>query len=676
VANDMAKIDLEGMARLVRGLEDVAQYLPGIRNEFVTTLNRFSLPRDTTASLAHVAGWAQDSLPGVRRRLALAREIEAQSPGWQGPVTIDESTISTMDPAEAQQAGADAALALLDGSGVPDAELLAQLEEMSGDPYFAAGFAKELSPEQLAEVVTRLSGSRRPLDGSQTYEENLATNAWYDKVLVSMSRTLATATHSTGDLALPSDYGRSWVQAITAELPTDTYGDGSGTARYDQAAALGLLLGSGGRFEEAVVSTVAEGVYAYERSYGDEHGGKVWYPRSSGAQVAGAGIYDPSTTGMYVDPMVGVMNAVALHPELAARFLNPDGGGPKAQSRAEYLIGDRTWGQDDFDAIARVLDAGGTVWHTTEATRAQQEQSAWIASATVHHLAERDGGRHDRRIGEAGKDSLGHLLGAYIADIDTVAQGRDAVTVPGVTSGDYTTASWLAGLPVGAEFQQGDLNKVLSEVLTDDVAAVRLAEATAQFNAARVSAAVGEYDADPAVGISGPLGSSSRLVGYLAGNLEQGSVKAGKEVDERNEQFIGLTSDLVGLIPTGQTLTSFLADQAKSAGKDWVTEELTGNAAAATAKAQSDAEATTLSLQIAAAVALADSPHLPDSVRTDHNGKVYPWFQEGASAEAALTDPEVRGLFIQWMHDDAGAIAEHLPDVGKMFDQGRDWGRG
>lgn len=670
----MAKIDLEGMTRLVGGMEDVAQYVPGIRNEFNKTLGRFSLPVDVTSSLTGVAGWASDELPGLRRRLALARQIEGMNPSWPaGTVSIDESAISDMDPALARQAGEDAAQELRDGRGAPDAELVALMDEMAGDPYFAAGFAAALTPEELSQVVSRLSGSRSPLDGSSTFEENEAANSWYPSLLSSMSRTVATATYSTGDLALPSDYAQSWVEAITEPTPMDLYGDGSGTAQHDQAAGLGLLLGGGGRFEASFVSDVAEGVYAYERSYVAENGNGLWYQRSSGSMVAGAGTYDPTTTGTYVDPMIGVLNAVAVHPELAARFLNPDQGGPEAQSRATYLIEERTWAQDDFDSVARVLDSGGTVWHTAEATSAQQSQSAWIASAAVHHLAERDGGSHDRRIGEAGKDSLGHLLGAYIADVDVVAHGGGAPAdgSPGYADDSYTTAAWLQDLPLGAAFVPQDLTRVMSEVMTDDAASTRLAEAAAHFNASRTSAAVEEYEEDPTRGMSGPTQASARLLGYLAGNLEVGSIAAGKEVDERNKQFIGLASDLVGLIPTGETVTSFLADQAKSAGTDWATEEMTGNAAAAAGAAEKDQVMTRINLQVATAVALADSRHLPESVRLDADGKLYPWFQEGVSVEAAITDPLVRSKFLEWILDDSGALADLMPDASQAFDDGR-----
>lgn len=667
----MASIDLEAMARLVGAMEDVVTTVPGIRTEFNATLRRFDLPTWSTARLVDVAAWADDELPGLRRRLALARSIEASSPTWStGTVTIDESRISLVDPAQARRDGAAAARALLTGSGVPDAALLAQIEQMQGDPYFAAGFASTLDPTELARVVTRLSGTRLPVDGSVTADEAARANAWYGRMLTAMSTTLATASHGTGDLAPPRDQAQAWVRAITAETPTDLFGDGSGTALPDQAAALGMLLGAGGAFAPSFLTPVAEGVYAYERAYADAHGSRVWYQRSSTAVTGGAGLHDPVTGALYTDPMVGVMAALARRPALAATFLAPDGGGEKSQDRARYLVEERTWAQDDLTALARALDAGGTVWHTTDATPAQQRTSAWIASAAVHHLAARPPGLSGDRVGDTAKASLGHLLAAYVADVDVVAQATAPTDVPAVTSEAHTTASWLRGLPRGAAFAVDDLNTVLRSVMTDDAAAGRLADAAAAFNGTRIEAAVAEYEADPTVGIAGPLGSSARLVGYLTGNLEQASVEAGKRVDERNKQFIGLASDLVGLIPTGGTLASFVADQARSAGKDQISQRLTGNAAAAAAAGQESAEMATVNLQIAAATALAGSAHLPASVRTDTYGKVYPWFEDGATVEGTITDPETRRLFIRWMYDDAGAIAEHLPDLSEAFSMG------
>lgn len=244
-----AQFDLDQMARLVRGLEDVAQYLPGIRNEFTKTLYRFQLQTDSTRPLGDVVGWARDTLPDVRRRLALARQIEASTPGWaSGSVEIDETLVSTVPADRAQREGAEIARALLDGPGIPDAEMLARLEELDEDPYFAAGLANALSPAELASVVSRLSNVRPVFDGrnGQTWEEYLASTAWYGAALSAMSRTLATATFNVGELALPDDYASSWVAAITAEPLEGVGPDGPGTARRSQAAALGLLLGSGG----------------------------------------------------------------------------------------------------------------------------------------------------------------------------------------------------------------------------------------------------------------------------------------------------------------------------------------------------------------------------------------------------------------------------------------------
>lgn len=52
----MASIEIDEMARLVRGMENVAEHLPAIRNEFNKTLARFTLPTHGTAPMLDVAG--------------------------------------------------------------------------------------------------------------------------------------------------------------------------------------------------------------------------------------------------------------------------------------------------------------------------------------------------------------------------------------------------------------------------------------------------------------------------------------------------------------------------------------------------------------------------------------------------------------------------------------------
>jgi hypothetical protein len=672
----LAKIDVAGMQRLVNGLTSGIETLDSARSSLRTTLSHYNLATWDTQGLQTAADWAREALPDARRRLSKAQALEGSNPMWlTGTVQFDDVTdISSMAPDKAEQSGKEAAEALRDG-GKPDDDLIAQIVEMQDDPYFAAGFAGALSADELADVVITMGYNRSYPDGYKTLEQVDEENAWYGVLLNGMSTTMATATRNSDDLALPADYARSWIETIEAEVPTSPYYDG-GDGRVDRANALTVLLNEG-RFGDTFLMGIAEDVYAYERKIGDERG-KVWGPRGSDG-ISNGGVYD-ADGNRFTDPMVGIMSALGRSSEVAATFFNPDGGGSRATDRAEYLIRDRTWTADDFDAVAEALDSAATTYHRPDATSAQQTQSAWIAAATVHYLGTRDGGRHDRAIGDAGKDSLAHLLSSYISDLDRVAQGQNS-TPPesgpgfGVNQSEFDTAPWLAGLPVGAEFYREDLNKVLGEVLTDDRAMQQLADATAHFNAARTAGAADRFNADPTAGFTGPMQSSGQLQGYVLGNLERASKAAGKEVDDRNKQFIAFASDVVGLVPTGGTVASFLADQAKSRGADWIEEQFTGNEAAAASAAEKDQEATKLDLQIAAAVALADSPHLPESVKTDENGQVYPWFRPGASVDDAITDPDTRDQFIDWMKNDAGAIAELIPDVSQAYDDGREFGR-
>ena len=68
-------------------------------------------------------------------------------------------------------------------------------------------------------------------------------------------------------------------------------------------------------------------------------------------------------------------------------------------------------------------------------------------------------------------------------------------------------------------------------------------------------------------------------------------------------------------------------------------------------------------------VALADSPHLPVTVRTDARNALYPWFADHVDA-STLTDRITRNTFIEWMSDDAGDIATLLPNASEEFDDG------
>ena len=421
-----------------------------------------------------------------------------------------------------------------------------------------------------------------------------------------------------------------------------------------------------GDYDSAFLVDVGTGLYDHEK----DAVGPVWGNQLDGA-VQGWSLGNEGN-GPYYDPFVGLFEAMGRNPEASLDFFNPDNGGDTAEERSKYFIQDRRWSADKFNALGLALDSASTAFHTIGDPNA--ERGAWLASATMKFLGDRDG---DPAIGDAGKDSLAHILSSYIYDVDRTANGQDSGGDIGIYDPDFTTASWLSGLPVGANFSRKTLNAVMSEVLTDDGAMGQLADAVAHLNAARISGAVDEWnkDGNDAVTVSGPVQSSGQLMGYLLGNLQTGSEAAGKDTDARNKQFIDLASSVVGLVPTGGKFASFLAKQALSAGKDQISAQFTGNQAAARSIAEDTQIRTKLDLQIAVATALADSPRLPASVRTDEAGKTYPWFQPGADIDKLLTDKDTRNLFVEWMRDDAGQVADLLPDLAQAYDDGVKAGR-
>lgn len=545
------------------------------------------------------------------------------------------------------------------------------MEKYANDPAVTDGLFDALGPQGVVELPVLLK------DFAKNYQQHLMGHpeediSWDEDTPMSMriadlqqrfmeayGTGLATSTGSDDFNRDHPDFADQIVQVVT-----------------EQRAGLGWGLSQilrYGDYDADFLTSLGTGLYDWEI----EQYGPVWAPQVANDEWAWR--LGTDDDGQYFDPFVGLFEAMGRNPEAAADFFNPDGGGEDAQERSKYLIQERTWRADDFNALGEALDAASTTWHNTNATPAQQEQAAWIASATVYYLGQRDGGHHGRRIGDAGKDSLAHILATYIYDVDRVAQGTSTGTPPS-THTPSSVSAWDLGLPPGANFSLGDLNTVLGEVLTDDTAMVQLADATAALNAHRIETAVEAFNNDPSQTsvVSGSVQTSAKLTGYLLGNLERGTEAAGKEIDERNKQFIDLASDVVGLIPTGKTFTSFLADQARSQGKDAITSALTGNEGAAGAEAF-DAQQTALTdLQIAMAVALADSPHLPESATTDQNGDTYPWFVDGGFDESRLEDPEVRSTFQEWITEGAAGdlITDLIPDLSEMYDAGITRGKG
>lgn len=551
------------------------------------------------------------------------------------------------------------------------------MEQYQDDPVVTDALFERLGPEGVLNVPLRLKDLGESFRNLQNfYREDEHGNPLeqdiYDesrelqqRFLEAWGGGLATSTNSEAFGRRNPDFADDLVRLATE----NQHGLGwalSQTLRY-------------GVYENGFLIRIGEGLYDWEK---DQYGA-VWGPQvQSPPELSHTWFLGTEDDGRYFDPFVGLFEAMGRSPEAAADFFNPDGGGEIAQERAEYLIRDRRWQADKFNALGEALAAASLAFHRPDVDIDLQTQSAWIASATIHYLAERDGGRNTRRIGDEAKDSLARILAAYIADVDGAVRYSGDIVSPGVDLQNHVTAPWLDGLPVGASFNRDHLNKVLREVMTDEGAMVTMADAVARWNALRIEASVAGWNADATAHtqgrVNGAVQDSAGLLGYVYGNLEVGLANAGKEKDERAKQFIDLASGVVNMIPVGgKTLEGatkkfydFLVSEAKKAGKNAATDYWTGNEAAGRAVGEDQQEVGLLDLRIALAAALADSPHLPEESRRDENGQLYPWFTDAGFDESLITEGTMRQKFVEWMNLDAAFITPLLPDLNQAFDDG------
>lgn len=609
----MASIDIPAMGNLISAMTSAASNLPYDKYGLTSSLSPVDVDSSPASKLSGVANWVDQQIPGLRRRLALAQSIEAQSPGFQNVVKIDESTISTMDPTAAQNLGAADAKKLKDSHGAVDPTLIAEIAKYKDDPYFAAGLATNITPTELSQVVTNESYQYRQLTQSDGYDPDHMTklNAWkkqYGDLLAGLGGTLATATRNTGDLALPSDYAKSWSDAITADVPPN-----GGDARYGQAAALSLLLRHGS-YGTSFLHTVSDDVYNYELAHGTD--GPVWKPRSFTSDGQFNGVYDPDGTQVS-DPLAGIMTALSHNPDAAQQFF--DVGNPNASTvtveingqkvpvnaRMKYLIEDRTWktdiGSDNGDGLGAALQAASTFYRDNSP---QGQISATIAAQAFALIGSYTGHGHS----DGGWFGIGSHQGwkmwdgmrAHVANM-VASYAPDLIRITGVNNpapSDFN-GSWVVSDPANSLFPPNgpasawmdpDLMKNLLGTLGEDSKNMDIVNAgiAASGRLMLDYAAQRGLHIDPnaaANAISGDRGVPA-IVGAsqaLARSLSF-AIYAGYQGDTNNQEFqqqraeniskiLGIVTSVPGLeLPEGHAWSQFMLDQIKDQALDKIGE--------------------------------------------------------------------------------------------------------
>lgn len=461
-----AQIIVNEFRNLVTGVENGKERLTEAKTDLTNAITRFDIDHDLGTQVQNAIDWADTELPGVRRRLSLAESLENSNPEWPaGSVEIDESKISQVSPEEAQQNGEDAAQALIDSRGDIPPEVIEEILANANDPYFAAGLAKNISPEQMASLLDTYDALAEA-NGDQNHDMSDERQQLY----TGLGTLFGTATRNTGDLAMPQDYADQWSSAITAKAQ----GEG-GDAPNDQAQYLALLM-SQGVYSREFLNEVGDDLYDYENEGED---GAVWGPKSNHMDP----VIDPATGKPVVDVMAQFMLTLSNNP-LAAQDFFSEGGteevdveGTKMEmnARLQYFLQERDWGTvtygDDGGNLGLALQAATTTYRNGEETGAT---SATIASQTFTLLGDVTGDDADGGVFGIGANDgwdmwnglrgpVADMLASYAPDLMRVARtGQPDGAINNGWTVDPETALLGDGAPYGAAMNPVMIQQLLS----------------------------------------------------------------------------------------------------------------------------------------------------------------------------------------------------------------------
>lgn len=443
----VASINIPLMANLVAAVEGALSTLPAEQGGVRGKLGYVYLSTESLTPVDRVVTWAEDELVGLRRRLALARSIEASEPGIQSTVTIDEDDLPTTTPEEAVENAEQVAAALTeDPENIPDA-IVELLQEGASDPYFAAALANALPPGELAEFLRNREsmGIGYRAAGMASDEEALAWAAQQRALQEALGETYGLATMGEGDLALPSEWHEDWSSAITSEDFDDR----------TNPSHLTLLMRHGVWSSDVIYNTYVDlemRDWNGDVNHNTVSGPEYWLELvGSSSSYEGASI--PNDYGGYdmaFDPMESLMLAMANNPDAAVEFFAMTGadvatievGGQEHQINMYLhdMLFNREWQGDDFDALVAAIEA---------AVVPRDGGSADSALVAADLQAVMDYSAEQQEIAEANEPPLWkqilHGVLDVIGFIPIVGEPADLINATWYAAdGDYVNASLSA----------------------------------------------------------------------------------------------------------------------------------------------------------------------------------------------------------------------------------------
>ncbi|GAA1998932.1 hypothetical protein [Brevibacterium samyangense] len=316
----LAAIGLAEMEDLIAGLKTAKEDIRGDVQWLSGKTSEYLLSSEFTDSADRTAEWIDEVLPGLRRRLALAQQIERSTPGIQTEITIDEADLPTASPHEARESADEVAdkiaeyLESDDHSEIPP-EILRELENHTGDPYFDEHLAKTISPEDLGRFIELMGDEYH--DRTHETARDIGTDVEYEVQPSDDDKKFAEAYGAIAEHLGISIGNSSFSWSNEQRIAwTQQFGPGAVAERspgkYEERAfssELGWLMTFGIWSPQTVEETVYD-TYASEQFVGK--GSESW-----------PGFTLPNGEEFH-DPMAGALVQVSKNPELAQKLFDPD----------------------------------------------------------------------------------------------------------------------------------------------------------------------------------------------------------------------------------------------------------------------------------------------------------------------------------------------------------------
>jgi hypothetical protein len=522
---DYSAIDVEQLESMIGSLSSAAELLQGKASSLGSAAAFWGIGSSEFREIGEIGRWAEDEGPGLRRRLNLAKAIDARSASI-GTVYLTEPVLSE---AEAERRGEELAQRLLEHNRTDEegAELMhdvaSELGAYSDDPDVLSAFYAELGPQ-----YTQMIPSLMPASGSDTAAEDLEV----------YSRALGVATLDTD----PSS-GFTEVKDSFTAVPEDDEDLPTGTA-WSRLAMVQY-----GDYPPDWLRDVVR-VNALDS-----------FAEDPDRDFRGATTAEMQAYGLPEDTVGMAFHALRDQSDVAREVLTTMGEPDHGMTIEELTdtvygyAGSRGTGDDVADAYGLAIESGVGV-HDEEA--GQHSQAAG-SLAEDFIIASSDHEDPPWML----KDSLSKVATSYSHELVTSANTQPGNTgdVPGLTP----------VFTVDSEQTYGFLRGFAD----DDQFTDPFDEAMGQLYHDVLSEAARADQADIAAGRQDPerFEYASGLFGDLAGLEYEAKNQVRGDMDERDEQMRSMFKDIVtfplGFVPGDQYIEQGLRLSADGAKVVW-----------------------------------------------------------------------------------------------------------